>query len=107
MEELGEFIGEALSDVLEERGMQQIDVAIRCALPPSQVSKIFRGKNTPTYTTLFKICSALEVRPEVFLFKAVTERNIKDKRKKKYIYEYEEMMQIPANVQIDHQKLQN
>jgi transcriptional regulator with XRE-family HTH domain len=89
------IIGVALQDVRLEKSKKKVDVAISSGIPAPQLSDIENGKVVPTYATVFKICEALEIEPEVFYFKAFSERNIVDAKKRKYISEYEEQLDNP------------
>jgi transcriptional regulator with XRE-family HTH domain len=94
------IIGLALQDVRLEKGLKKIDVSTNSGIAAPVISDIENGKTVPTYATIFKICEALDVEPELFYFKAFSERNITDSKKRKYISEYENQLD-PQRVKVN------
>lgn len=56
-------IGQSLYLKRLEKGMTQMELVQRTGIPQPNVSKIERGKQDLTVSTLLKICSALETHP--------------------------------------------
>ena len=57
-----------LKTLREEARMSQLDLALAAGVSQNMIAYIENGKRTPTLSTLLKLCTALNVSPEV-LFK--------------------------------------
>ncbi|MBM3407588.1 MAG: helix-turn-helix transcriptional regulator [Betaproteobacteria bacterium] len=55
--------GQILRDLRRERGLSQEALALEAGLQRNYISLIERGVNQPTITTVFKLASALAIRP--------------------------------------------
>jgi DNA-binding XRE family transcriptional regulator len=52
-------IARQVIELREKHGLTQVELAKRCGLPQSQISRIERGVTAPTTTTVAKIAAAL------------------------------------------------
>lgn len=57
-----EIFGEALREVRLERGLSQEELAHACDRHRTYISKLERGKNSPTLRTFEQMADALEMR---------------------------------------------
>jgi len=55
--------GQILRELRRERGLSQEALALEAGLQRNYISLIERGVNQPTITTVFKLASALAIRP--------------------------------------------
>jgi len=55
--------GQILRELRRERGLSQEALALKAGLQRNYISLIERGVNQPTITTVFKLASALAIRP--------------------------------------------
>ena len=55
------------SEFLKGEGMKQKDFALKIGVSPSQVSEWLKGKATPNYDTLKKICAAFNISADYLL----------------------------------------
>jgi transcriptional regulator with XRE-family HTH domain len=69
----GEAFGRVLRSLRKERGLSQEGLALEADLQRNYVSLIERGINQPTVTTIFKLASALRVRPSEIVAMVETE----------------------------------
>jgi transcriptional regulator with XRE-family HTH domain len=69
----GEAFGRALRSLRKERGLSQEGLALEADLQRNYVSLIERGINQPTVTTIFKLATALRVRPSEIVAMVETE----------------------------------
>jgi transcriptional regulator with XRE-family HTH domain len=58
-----EAFGQVLRTLRLERGLSQEALALEAGIQRNYVSLIERGKNQPTITIIFKLASALEMKP--------------------------------------------
>lgn len=56
-----EFIAQRIRELRLERGLTVLEVAYRCDMERSHLSRIEAGHANPTLRTLCAICNALEV----------------------------------------------
>jgi transcriptional regulator with XRE-family HTH domain len=56
-------LGQAVEQVIAERGVNQSGFAKKAGLDVRQVSALVRGQANPTYNSLRLICDALEIPP--------------------------------------------
>ena len=61
-----EFI-EILRDIMEEKGLNQTQLAFKINVRPSQVSEWLSGKSKPGYDNLKAICAALDISGDIIL----------------------------------------
>lgn len=54
-------LGDMIKRVREAKGLSSKEVALSCKMDPSQYSRIERGINDPSYSTIVKIARALKV----------------------------------------------
>lgn len=73
-----------LKSLREEARLSQLDLALAAGVSQNMIAYIENGKRTPTLTTLLKLCTALNVSPEV-LFKN-SESEIEEVREKMHKY---------------------
>ena len=59
----GEAFGRVLRALRAERGLSQEALALEAGVQRNYVSLIERGVNQPTITTIFKLATALEMKP--------------------------------------------
>jgi transcriptional regulator with XRE-family HTH domain len=59
----GEAFGKVLRTLRVERGLSQEALALEAGIQRNYVSLIERGVNQPTITTIFKLATALELKP--------------------------------------------
>ena len=59
----GEAFGRVLRTLRVERGLSQEALALEAGIQRNYVSLIERGVNQPTITTIFKLATALEMKP--------------------------------------------
>ena len=59
----GEAFGKVLRALRAERGLSQEALALEAGVQRNYVSLIERGVNQPTITTIFKLATALEMKP--------------------------------------------
>jgi transcriptional regulator with XRE-family HTH domain len=59
----GEAFGKVLRALRVERGLSQEALALEAGVQRNYVSLIERGVNQPTITTIFKLATALEMKP--------------------------------------------
>lgn len=59
--------GLVLRDIRKLRGMSQEALALEADLQRNYISLIERGINQPTITTIFKLATALEVKPSAIV----------------------------------------
>lgn len=59
-------IGRALAMIRQHRGMSQYQLAVRCKMGRSQISKYEAGREIMKLDTLEKLLSALNIEPEQF-----------------------------------------
>lgn len=52
-----------LKEELERRGMNQLDLATKCGLTPSTISRIFNGQRGCSVETAKKIAAGLKLSP--------------------------------------------
>jgi transcriptional regulator with XRE-family HTH domain len=69
----GEAFGRVLRFLRKERGLSQEGLALEADLQRNYVSLIERGINQPTVTTIFKLATALRVRPSEIVAMVETE----------------------------------
>jgi transcriptional regulator with XRE-family HTH domain len=69
----GEAFGRVLRSLRKERGLSQEGLALEADLQRNYVSLIERGINQPTVTTIFKLATALRVRPSEIVAMVETE----------------------------------
>ena len=55
-------MGELIRGVREARHLRQLDLAMRSGVSPANISKIERGRSSPSVGTLQKIADALDIR---------------------------------------------
>lgn len=55
-------IGNRIKYLREEKGISQQDLAARCDFEKSNMSRIEAGKTNLTIKTIYKICSALNIK---------------------------------------------
>jgi transcriptional regulator with XRE-family HTH domain len=65
--ELAKAFGRVLRAAREKRGLSQEDLALDCEIDRTYVSLLERGLRQPTITVLFKLATALGVRPSVLV----------------------------------------
>lgn len=53
-----------LKEELERRGMNQLDLATKCGLTPSTISRIFNGQRGCSVETAKKIVDGLKLKPK-------------------------------------------
>jgi transcriptional regulator with XRE-family HTH domain len=56
-------LGQAVEQVLAERGMSQSALARKAGLDVRRVNALVRGQANPTYDSLCLVCGALEIPP--------------------------------------------
>ena len=54
-------LGAALRDARDARGLSQVDVARTLAVKQSYVSELETGARNPSFSTLLRLCDALDV----------------------------------------------
>jgi len=54
-------IGEKIKSVRLEKGLTQLDLAVKCNIEQSSLARIESGRTNPTIITLFTIAEALEL----------------------------------------------
>ncbi|MFO7285446.1 MAG: helix-turn-helix domain-containing protein [Gammaproteobacteria bacterium] len=59
--------GRLLKELREERGLSQSQLALDSGLDQTFVSLLERGQRQPTLITLFALCDALDVPPEMIV----------------------------------------
>ena len=59
----GEAFGKVLRALRAKRGLSQEALALEAGVQRNYVSLIERGVNQPTITTIFKLATALEMKP--------------------------------------------
>jgi transcriptional regulator with XRE-family HTH domain len=59
-------IGKALAMIRQQRGISQYQLAVRCKMGRSQISKYEAGRGIMKLDTLEKLLSALNIEPEQF-----------------------------------------
>lgn len=73
-----------LKTLREEARMSQLDLALAAGVSQNMIAYIENGKRTPTLSTLLKLCSALNISPEV-LFRE-SDDNAKEVREMMHKY---------------------
>lgn len=70
--------GALLKELREERGISQAQLALESELDQTFVSLLERGRRQPTLATLFALCDALRVEPDVVVGKlsAIRKRRV-------------------------------
>ena len=58
---------EILREFMEEKGLNQVDVAKKSGFAQGQISAWLRGSRTPSYESLRRLCKSLEISPELML----------------------------------------
>lgn len=66
-------LGRILVKMRKERGWSQEFLGFECGLARNYVSLLERGERSPTLTTIFKICSALQISEDEFIKQVVNE----------------------------------
>jgi transcriptional regulator with XRE-family HTH domain len=70
--------GLILQELRKEKGYTQEELAFKSSLDRTYISLLERGLRVPTIITLFKLSSALEIQPDVFVSKIrVADENCK------------------------------
>jgi transcriptional regulator with XRE-family HTH domain len=69
--------GALLKELREERGLSQAQLALESELDQTFVSLLERGRRQPTLATLFALCDALRVEPDVVVGQLVAMRTRK------------------------------
>ena len=62
--EVSLLFGKELKRVRSSRGLSQEALALEADIDRSFLSKLERGVRQPTITVIFKLCNALDYRPE-------------------------------------------
>ena len=62
-----EIFGDVLRAVRRDRGLSQEELAHACDRHRTYISKLERGKSSPTLGTIVQMADALEVRPSELL----------------------------------------
>lgn len=60
-EEFIKFVGANIKKTRIEKGIKQIDLAIKIGIEDSSLRRIESGRTNPTLKTIFKIAEALEI----------------------------------------------
>ena len=72
--------GDLLKKLREERGLSQAQLALESDVDQTFVSLLERGRRQPTLGTLFALCDALRVEPDIVVTRLVTERKARKRR---------------------------
>ncbi len=67
--------GQTLRELRRERGLSQEALALEAGLQRNYISLIERGVNQPTITTVFKLASALAIRPSEVIARVEMQTN--------------------------------
>ncbi|OXS57013.1 hypothetical protein B1A99_18980 [Cohnella sp. CIP 111063] len=65
-----QIIGKTLKAIRLKQGLSQEDLAHECDVDRSYISMIEVGRNEPSVTKIFELCSGLKIKPSDF-FKLV------------------------------------
>lgn len=68
--------GRLLKELREERSLSQSQLALESELDQTFVSLLERGQRQPSLISLFALCDALGIDPDVVVRRLVIERNI-------------------------------
>jgi len=60
-------IGEKIREIYQERGMTELDIAIKSGLSENEIVRVITDNRKPKFSTLCKIAKALHVKPEVLM----------------------------------------
>lgn len=60
------MFGDKLTELLNERGMKQYELAEIAGITRACVCRLCKNERNPRYTTLMNVCNALGVSPEYF-----------------------------------------
>jgi transcriptional regulator with XRE-family HTH domain len=72
--------GALLKELREERGLSQAQLALESEVDQTFVSLLERGRRQPTLATLFALCDALRVQPDVVVGKLAAARSSRKRR---------------------------
>lgn len=72
--------GDLLRTLREERGLSQAQLALDSELDQTFVSLLEHGRRQPTLLTLFALCDALGVEPDIVVGKIATARRSRRRR---------------------------
>lgn len=64
-----------LKEIRMKRGLTVQELAYRCDIERSNISRIEAGKNNITLKTLCKLCNALDIRWEILFFDEKKQKN--------------------------------
>ncbi|UXJ71360.1 helix-turn-helix domain-containing protein [Lysinibacillus fusiformis] len=67
MNNLNVAFGKVLKIYRKEAGLSQEQLALQCDLDRTYIGLLERAERQPTITTIFKICTALNVKPHEFI----------------------------------------
>lgn len=63
----GTLFGERVRELRQKRGLTQVDLAERLALPQSRVSEIESGLRAPNLVTILRLAVALDCKPSALI----------------------------------------
>lgn len=66
MERTRKPFDEALNEIIRERGLQQMDVAVRAGVSEASVNRYLHGNRKPQPGTIARIATGLGLQPEYF-----------------------------------------
>ena len=72
--------GKALSLILEEKGLRQVDLSSKTGLAKSYISELLQSKKSPELDTLGKICKALNISLSYFILRSLKAENREDEK---------------------------
>jgi transcriptional regulator with XRE-family HTH domain len=73
--------GELLKELREQKGLSQGQLALESELDQTFVSLLERGQRQPSLVSLFALCDALEVEPDVIVRRLVIAGKTRAKRR--------------------------
>ena len=72
--------GVLLRELREARGLSQSQLALESGLDQTVVSLLERGQRQPSLISLFALCDALKVEPDVLIRRLATARKSRSRR---------------------------
>jgi transcriptional regulator with XRE-family HTH domain len=77
-------IGNAIRDLRQDKGLNQMDFALKCGLSQSYLSLIEKGKKEPTLSLLKKISSTLSIPMPVLVFLSLDKDDVSESKRDAY-----------------------
>lgn len=77
-------IGTAIKNLRQQKGLKQIDFAVKCGLSQSYLSSIEKGRKEPTLSILKQIANALSIPMPVLVFLSLNRDDVAESKQDAY-----------------------